>query len=443
MIRTRAKRGKLAGAAAVVAAAILWTGVASAAGGSGDLDTSFGGGDGIAVSSIAGFNVRGIAADSSGRTVAVGWSSNGTYNVWCIARFASDGSLDTSFFGGAGYKTFFGTLASNQARGVAIDGSGRIVVSGQVTWLVSGGKRPKTQTGFGVMRLLSDGTTDTSFGAAGTVLTGFSTGGVNPMAATVQVQPDDGKILAAGYSGSYVALARYTDSGAPDSTFGAGTGSVTLSLGTSEAYLNALRRDAVGRYVFVTPGRPTAIPSMLARVLPGGALDTTFGVRNLTTALASFGTRYRSSALELTSDDKILVAGSLQAGTDGFSTESVVSRFDASGALDTTFGSSGIASPHLPLVDEARGLGIQVDGRIVLVSSWGNPALPSNRGVFAASRYLADGTPDTTYGTGGLGQIADSGTSSSPWAGVLDPSGNWVAAGNASGSLPMLARWLP
>ena len=84
---------------------------------------------------------------------------------------------------------------------------------------------------FGLARYLSDGSLDGTFGVGGRVVTDFGSGHFDRVAAAV-VQPD-GKLVAAGMAlgnpaGSDFGLARYLPNGSLDATFGVG-GSRTAS----------------------------------------------------------------------------------------------------------------------------------------------------------------------------------------------------------------------
>lgn len=418
---------------ALGAGLLLGAGTAQATGEAGGLDLAFGGGDGIAQSYLPDYSTREIAVDSQGRTVVVGFGGSSNTR-WYVARFTADGVLDTSFAAGAGYATFFGTFASNRAQGVAIDASDRIIVSGQVTWQVSGGKKPKYESDFGVIRLLTDGTLDTSFGSGGTVLTGFQTTGLSDHAYTALAQPD-GKVLAGGNSNTFVALARYTASGALDTTFGNGTGKTMFSVGSGSQRIASLRRDDQGRYVFTTPGPSIAAPSFLVRLLSDGQLDGSFGIRDMTAQLAPFGTGFNAQDLALATDGTMLVFGRINVGGQY---DSVVARFTSSGTLDTTFGTGGVRMLGLAGYDEGRGMALQPDGRILLAARWGTPTVPVKT-VMVAARLLADGTLDTSYGPGGIGQTAEG----TPWSAAIDSSGRFLAGGDAPGNGTMIARWLP
>ena len=203
-----------------------------------------------------------------------------------------------------------------------------------------------------------------------------------------------------------------------------------------------MQRDTLGRYTFLTYGTNVASATMgsalLGRILPTGSVDPSFGIHNLTAGLAAFGNKFNAWDLQLTGDGKILVAGTVADRTVAGTSDAILARFDASGNLDTTFGSGGVTSARLPNNDNARAVLLQSDGRIVLVSDWSDFDFSPVRVVFVTRRFLADGQLDPTYGSGGIGQIATSGAGSNLFCATLDSvSGNVVAAGS------MLARWLP
>jgi uncharacterized delta-60 repeat protein len=134
-----------------------------------------------------------------------------------VMRLAADGSLDDSFGDG-------GTLAISVpglrvGDGLALQADGKLVLVGHLETAVS----PMTRPRFAVMRLLSDGVADESFGdGGGLVVTGFKTEGDQAHAVTIQ---PDGKLLVAGevdLRNSAFGVARYDASGALDPSFGMG-----------------------------------------------------------------------------------------------------------------------------------------------------------------------------------------------------------------------------
>lgn len=131
---------------------------------------------------------RRFQALSSGKILGVGNYSGDA----AVARFNSNGTLDTSF-GIAGKRVV--DIAGNQDFFIdlAIDASGRIVVSGEA---MIGGSTPSYYDAL-LMRFTSNGTTDTSFGTGGKTL--FNNGGGQDEFGQVAIQPD-GKIVVAGES---------------------------------------------------------------------------------------------------------------------------------------------------------------------------------------------------------------------------------------------------
>ena len=168
----------------------------------GSLDTTFSG-DGKQTTDFGdsdGANAVGLQAD--GRIVAVGFTGGGVNSAFALARYNPNGSLDTSFSGDGKQTTGFGGFA--RANGVAIKSTGRIIVAG------GGG----ASGDFAIARYNPTGSLDTSFSGDGKQTTDF--GGAGERANAVALQ-GDGNIVAAGVGlGAYAtrdfALARYKGS---------------------------------------------------------------------------------------------------------------------------------------------------------------------------------------------------------------------------------------
>jgi uncharacterized delta-60 repeat protein len=157
----------------------------------------------------SGEEAHAVAVQGDGKIVAVG-ASNGDF---AVARYNPDGTLDTGFGTGGIVTTDF-EGGDDVAHAVAVQGDGRIVVTGsEVT-------PPINAPNFALARYNSDGTLDTTFGPGGKVTTDF---GTIDEAHAVAIQ-DDGKIVAAGWAGSDplglfdFGLARYSQDGSPDPT---------------------------------------------------------------------------------------------------------------------------------------------------------------------------------------------------------------------------------
>ena len=231
----------------------------------GDLDLSFGSGGKVTTDFMEGSSAASdLALQSDGKFIAVGSVGQGSSRDFALARYNSDGSLDTSFGSGGTVTThFFGS--SDQALAVALQSDGKIIAVGQAV-------QSDGDDDFALARYNSDGSLDTSFGTGGKVTTDFFS--QNDQAFAVALQ-SDGKIIAAGSTFLDFALARYNSDGSLDATFGSG-GKVTTDFAFSDqAFAVALQSD--GKIIaagFANQGRRDINDFALARYNSDGSLDT-------------------------------------------------------------------------------------------------------------------------------------------------------------------------
>jgi uncharacterized delta-60 repeat protein len=174
--------------------------------GNGSLDTAFGN-QGIVLTNFGQFDdARALALQGDGKLVAAGVTNNGTSTLLALARYNNDGSLDTSFGTNGQVTTNLGRL--NQAiQSLALSPDGKLVVAGSYA--------PPGPSQFFLARYNTNGSLDTTFGNAGTVLTAIDPEDDNG-AAGIGFLPD-GTLVAAGTAGSDFAVARYWgDQGPPE-----------------------------------------------------------------------------------------------------------------------------------------------------------------------------------------------------------------------------------
>jgi uncharacterized delta-60 repeat protein len=153
----------------------------------GALDTTFGIGGTVHISYADDSDqADDVALQADGKIVIAGNALVGSTTDFLIARLNADGSRDDSFGTEGLVTTPFGTL-QDFARALVIQPDGAIVAAGQAS-AASGAD-------FGLVRLLSDGTFDSSFGGAGGFVVDFF--GSSDAARALALQPD-GKIVAAG-----------------------------------------------------------------------------------------------------------------------------------------------------------------------------------------------------------------------------------------------------
>ena len=261
----------------------------------GSLDTAFGSG-GFAPADFfqTTDQANDLAIQADGKIVLVGSSDDG---LLAVARFNTDGSLDTSF--GNGGKSAPGLAPGlEQGLAVAIQPDGKIVAAGSVV--------TEQHNDFLLTRFETNGALDTTFGDSRKVITDF--GNSFDDIHDIVLQPD-GQIVAAGTAGNKFALARYNTNGSLDNTFGAGGKVTTTFLGVDDAQSVVLQRD--GKIVMAgstsAPGGPIQRSFALARYNINGSLDSVFGDQGKVTT--SFAQDAFSTAVVLQPDDKIVVAG--------------------------------------------------------------------------------------------------------------------------------------
>ncbi|UGQ48028.1 DUF4214 domain-containing protein [Massilia endophytica] len=142
----------------------------------------------------------------------------------------------------------------------------------------------------------------------------------------------------------------------------------------------------------------------LQRLLPDGTPDASFGSNGV---ILSAAHNAKPMAMSIQSDGKIVVAGAQPdaSGIDKF----VVYRFRADGSLDTGFGTGGAVKPVFPSPyynggdSYASAVAIQADGKIIVVGK--TPLLLkdfSSWSETAVMRFNANGSLDTSFGTGGM-----------------------------------------
>ena len=320
---------------------------------------------------------------------------NQLFDDFALARYNSNGTLDTTFGSNGTVQTDLGggqDSYGEAVRSILVLDDGRIVAAGQ------------SQTGatgycFALACYTADGQLDTTFGTAGVVK--------GPVGTMNDAIWDQGKILAVGgYQGQFV-LARYDLNGELDTTFNGGI--VTTSFDTSAGafaaavYPGSENPDLNAYEGYIVTVGSAAVPNntcvALARYRPDGSLDPTFGSGGKVFTPGFLG---GAADVAIQTDGSIVVGGRadgvLDPSTGQYLKGLMVARYNFDGTVDTSFGTDGITvTPILnattyPAV--ARSMAVQSDGKFVLAGY----AHEGTRNFVALARYLPDGTLDETFG---------------------------------------------
>jgi uncharacterized delta-60 repeat protein len=401
---------------------------------SGGLDTSFGSGGKVTTDSVGPTNnyAQGMAIQSDGKIVVAGFTTDYSSSYFSLARYNTDGSLDAGFGSGGEVTTDFGFHQYDRAHAVALQTDGKIVVVGTAYSSGTGNNfalaryntNGSLDTSFG-----SGGeiTTDFSKGDDQAFAVALQPDGKIVVAGYAYNNPKTNYDFA---------LARYTASGSLDTTFG-NNGKVTTSFGAYHDDVHAIALQSDGKIVAVGSAsninQPISDPALhdpgliaLARYTASGSLDKSFGSGGLVTTTIAGTDTDNAYAVAVQTDGKIVVAGN--AGYDF-----ALVRYTTSGSLDAGFGSGGkVTTDFANSVDRAYAVILQTDGQIVAAGLTTN--VNSVADDFALARYTTGGSLDPTFGIGG--KVTTDFGPIDGWAAAvaLQTNGKIVAAGYADTS---------
>lgn len=308
---------------------------------------------------------------------------------------------------------------------------------------------------FGLVKILSGGSIDTSFGTTGIVKHDLGSG-QNTMVG-VMLDSSSRPIAATSTPGSRnqdFALARFSTAGALDTSF-VNRGYTT----TNHTPSDDLMHDGIqltgtahsGKFVFTgaATNNTSVVDMIVARYNTTGSIDTTFAIdgyfrlsSNSTTSLigksvveladgrivvagvtgengfvlmldtngkldTSFdtdgiktfsnmanGVQLAINSVNKDNNDKIVFAGfAINTATDN--SDLYLGRLNLDGSMDSTFGSAGEVVQELGTQEAASEISILTDNSIIVVGSkWANNQTPDNKALIA--KFLSTGVIDTT-----------------------------------------------
>jgi uncharacterized delta-60 repeat protein len=241
--------------------------------------------------------------------ILVGGSKGGDFFV---ARFLQNGSLDSSF-GNQGQ--FIADLGQNEwCDGLIMQEDSMILVSGNTGIASLGGGNGDVV----LMRLLPNGTTDTSFGVSGIVITDLSTSPYDyDLGGPMAVQPD-GKIIIAAKNGlsyndiGYTSILRYEPNGTLDSTFG----NKGIFIDTLSCYSRSNDIALKDNGNILIAGMEGEVPVggfyfVLSQFTSNGVFDTKFATNGKFKSSPIPQGGRALNALQIQSDGKIIAAGKI------------------------------------------------------------------------------------------------------------------------------------
>jgi uncharacterized delta-60 repeat protein len=324
-----------------------------------------------------------LVIQPDGKLVIAG--SSGIDNPkFAMARYNSDGSLDSNGFGSGGSVQLQIGDRYSEVTAMALQKDGKIVVTGVRIY-------DSDSTDIGIIRYNTDGSLDSTFGSGGIVIyTGFAV----QVARAIALQKD-GKIVVGGWAGNPISyeydyiLLRYNNDGSLDSTFGKG-GVLITDLGDREEYGYALVIQPDGKIVLAGYCHTGFA---LLRFNSDGSRDPGFG--NSGAVITPISKDATVRALAIDGNGKIVAGGDAIFDTYG---RFILARYNKNGSLDSNFATGGIITTIMGKNDRANAVAIQSDGKIVLAGTSWNTWTDYD---VALARYDQDGIPDFEFGSDG------------------------------------------
>lgn len=352
----------------------------------GSLDNTFGSGGKVStdfnLSPPASTDIaHSIAIQSDGKIILAGQAFNGHANDFALARYDASGNPDNTFGSGGKVITNFGLLENSSLHALMIQPDGKIIAAGSA----------KSGDDFVLVRYKNNGSIDSSFGNNGIVLTNLNGGDqINAMALQTDGKIlAAGRVRnAAWYDSS--AIVRYTSNGTIDSSFGVNGRSIHM-IGI-DAGVESIALQSDGKIVIAGGSNNGSLTTFyVARFNPNGQFDNSFAVNGIATTDFMTGKESFARSVMIQSDGKILAAGTANSSflTTLSNNNFAMARYLPNGALDSTFGVYGKDTTDFGLTplggakqDYGYALALAPDGKIIL---GGTSALD-----FAVARYKND-----------------------------------------------------
>lgn len=387
--------------------------------------------------SDSGTAANSVVSQGDGKIVVAGTIDRGNGNTdLAVLRFLNDGTLDPGF--AVGGKFTFGGPFADTGTAVAIDGSGKIVVTGSYDQDGAG------NTDMLVLRLTNEGTLDSGFRSspatqAGVVVfTGAGAGSANALA----IQPDDKIVVAGTYTNTSgntdVTVLRFNANGTLDTGFGTASSGSILVGGSGNDQGNAVVLQADGKIVVVGTYDHGFIDTSawIIRLTTAGVLDTDFGALNGAGPARTGDIAYGGSGSDSGSGVVIKGTSIVVVGTYDWTlgdTDIWVLQLQGDGTPDLAFNGTGSKSFGNSLADYGNAIALQGEKLIVV----GSYDINSDEDTALwLTRLNSDGSEDTSFNNGSDYTFGDEGISVGR-AVALQADGKILVAGRGNNiSLP-------
>jgi uncharacterized delta-60 repeat protein len=300
------------------------------------------------------FGSTDVAVQVDGKILLIGTESD--FNKIVVQRLLVNGQTDTSFANGGrlqlGYPT--GNSSSGQ---IFVLPNGKI----QFTLLLDGSFQAPTLS---MIQLLPDGTVDPFFANNGTGSMNFPD---FVMRLNSTTRMSDGSLAVTGVvdlsSDQVVFVAKFDALGIPDASFGNG-GYMYLPPNSFDIDAWAIASNLAGD-LYLTGynfNSPNNLEISVRKISANGQVDSNYG-QGGELLIGGTGADYHGSALEVDAAGRLILGGMIANPDERV----MIARILPQGQLDPTFGSGGMVAYDLGQpISEARGIAIQPNGHLLV-----------------------------------------------------------------------------
>jgi uncharacterized delta-60 repeat protein len=400
----------------------------------GSLDTGFSD-DGSLVWNVNAWydQVNAVEVLIDGRAVGAGWMGDGNYAAIIVQRLLPNGQPDLAF-GVGGVVITAAASALHYAYGIGLQSTGKVVVAG-LSYDGSG------DGDVVLLRYTTEGVLDTTFGDEGRVLSDLGGGPGFQAAYALEVMPDDRILVVGQEDENGIASARFSAEGVLDADYGMGGVAVSGVPASTGLCMHVYADGTVLAGGYSLPGGDPAWT--LVRFDANGTLDPFFGTGGIAVHDVGGPTVESMSGVAVLSDGSIAACGHRSA--NGGDDKPVIALFHADGAPVTGFGDQGLVVVPYAAPQWARATAIQVasDDKLLVAGFRVQPGGEVNND-FLLLRLHSNGAYDAAFGGGAPVYTDVSGSYDRAHAMALAPDGEIVLAGQGhdAESTTAYARYL-
>ena len=365
-----------------------------------------------------------IVMQSDGKVLLIGTSfTYPSLNDFAVARFdvSSSPFLDTSYNGDGKASFDFGNETDDFAFAAHINSKDEIIITGSTV------TPPSSRADFATLKIDHNGELISDFGSGGYIIEDIDGAGSNQSVGRVVTEDSAGNLYFAinkGLSNVDSVIYKTDNLGTAIPSYGA-AGQATFTRNNQNNSSEDLLIDSSNRAVLLTTTTTNVEPDLVvARFTTAGIPDSTFSGDGFSTLDTTFSVDSLNEMIELTvapHAGKFVAVGT--AG-EGAGSKLIVSRYNADGSIDETFGINGY---YLHTGEETSITGQDIveqsDGKLVAVGSFDADGL--------VVRILTTGVLDASFNGSGLKRLTLDSAAVSLNAIAIDRNTKLVVAGSS------------